>query len=719
MDADDVMKANRLEVLYGYMKSNPTIDIAGSDMDYIGEKLSVDCDDTYVTGVSLEDLATGNCIANPTVIMRTSSIRKHGLHYDKNYKYAEDYNFWVDALIDGLKIVNMPQHLILYRKSDSQISSKHQEEQYLKATQVQNKINRHLYEYSFDNSKETEDNIQNILTSTNGNKLTVVIPFLNEKEEVVNTLHSIRSTVGDNVEIIVINDNSDNNFNYREAVAKYRASYIENKKRMGVAWSRDLGVSLCRTPYFLLLDAHMRFYDSAWNRRIVGLLEHDDRVLLCCQSRFLGYDEQGNVVHCKNCHDGFGAVSMFKRNSYWPDIEWNLQEHQPGLDIEPIAHVLGAGYAASCRYWNYIKGLEGLRKYGCDEAFISFKVWREGGRCLLVKDVVIGHIYRSKAPYRQFMAEEISNYMLVSRLTFSQSWHCLASAIGLHKDRELYTKAVGILRAYQEDIDSLGKYLSSIYTRSFEDVLQIHRDCLCMPDSHKANEGRFREIGNMVKAQKTSNHGLYNGRAGQLIWHCQYNRWNGKEADSDETQQLWKSISDAIDNRLLPWNFSQGLAGIGWGIMYLYTRGFIDEYPLQLLHNIDKQLEEVSLERVASTKIDIGIGGILAYAVLRTTTGKPSWNAPFAEELKQAAARAVTSAKSDLPTTYYAMFFLDILRHGVSTESYIPRISEWNQTEIQLTKNPKYWKVSLYDGCTGAVMGIIDNDNNKKQRNGL
>lgn len=46
-----------------------------------------------------------------------------------------------------------------------------------------------------------------------------------------------------------------------------------------------------------------------------------------------------------------------------------------------------------------LRGLEGLRNYGADEQFISLKVWCEGGRCTLLKDVVIGHIYRKRAPY--------------------------------------------------------------------------------------------------------------------------------------------------------------------------------------------------------------------------------------------------------------------------------------------------------------------------------
>lgn len=83
-------------------------------------------------------------------------------------------------------------------------------------------------------------------------KLTVIIPFLNEKYEVENTLQSIRLHSTDDIEIILINDASDDGFDYRCIAEKYGAKYIENPNRLGVAASRDLGVKLCQTPYFFV-----------------------------------------------------------------------------------------------------------------------------------------------------------------------------------------------------------------------------------------------------------------------------------------------------------------------------------------------------------------------------------------------------------------------------------------------------------------------------------
>jgi hypothetical protein len=52
-----------------------------------------------------------------------------------------------------------------------------------------------------------------------------------------------------------------------------------------VAVSRDLAVALCQIPYFLLLDAHMRLYNTQWSQRIMSELKADEKALLCCQTK--------------------------------------------------------------------------------------------------------------------------------------------------------------------------------------------------------------------------------------------------------------------------------------------------------------------------------------------------------------------------------------------------------------------------------------------------
>lgn len=105
-------------------------------------------------------------------------------------------------------------------------------------------------------------------------KLSAVISFLNEGEEVENTVSSVLQYAEGKVDIIVINDGSSALYDYAEMLVPYPdVTYIRNEKRMGVAACRDLGVEMAKTPYFILLDSHMRFYRVGWVDEITRLLD--------------------------------------------------------------------------------------------------------------------------------------------------------------------------------------------------------------------------------------------------------------------------------------------------------------------------------------------------------------------------------------------------------------------------------------------------------------
>lgn len=96
-------------------------------------------------------------------------------------------------------------------------------------------------------------------------KITVIIVFLNEGAEVENTLLSIRGhSQESDVDILLINDASTDNYDYKSIARRYNAQYYVHTQRIGAASSRNEGVNLCKTNYFILLDAHMRIFQNDW-----------------------------------------------------------------------------------------------------------------------------------------------------------------------------------------------------------------------------------------------------------------------------------------------------------------------------------------------------------------------------------------------------------------------------------------------------------------------
>jgi glycosyltransferase involved in cell wall biosynthesis len=88
-------------------------------------------------------------------------------------------------------------------------------------------------------------------------ELTVIIPFCNEGDEVLKTCESCLEFAMGPIEFILIDDNSVDGYNYISVAKRNNATLITHSKQLGVSPSRNDGVELCKTPYFLFLDAHM------------------------------------------------------------------------------------------------------------------------------------------------------------------------------------------------------------------------------------------------------------------------------------------------------------------------------------------------------------------------------------------------------------------------------------------------------------------------------
>jgi len=276
----------------------------------------------------------------------------------------------------------------------------------------------------------------------------------------------------------------------------------------------------------------MRFYSSSWVQRIVDYLKNNDRCLLCCQTKFLSKNDRDEIVLLKECPQTYGAYLQFHRDKYLPATTWNEQEGCPGHLEEDIAVVLGAGYAASVRYWKYLKGLAGLRYYGSDEAYISMKVWLEGGRCVLLKDVVIGHIYREAAPYKIYGEEEVYNDLLISYLLFPLPLQCYARAISMQKNRRSYYIACMIFKENLRRIISLKKYYHRIFRQPFSMVwkMNLSHDG---PDKNITINllKKIHEYNEFTLSHLPSHNGLFDGKMAVVIWLSHYasytkeNKW--------------------------------------------------------------------------------------------------------------------------------------------------------------------------------------------------
>lgn len=308
-------------------------------------------------------------------------------------------------------------------------------------------------------------------------KMTIVIPFLNEEEEVKNTIENIRKWVGDDVNIIVVNDCSDDEYDYESDLANLNVVYYANTKRLGAARSKDFGISKVKTPYFLLLDAHMRFYDESWLNILIETLDENDRQILCCQTKVLR--KSGNrVFESKEEQDIRPKYGTFINFELVPKIlepQWNFVEQSPDSATQIIPCIYGAAYCASKRYWDYLCGYQGLLGFGLEEPYISIKAYMEGGCCRLMKNIVAGHIYRNKFPYRVNGLEYVYNKFLIAELFLPEK---MKQYIYDYNQMILGVQYMDVCNLFEEQIsviERLKRCYETILSHSFEDMYGFNK----------------------------------------------------------------------------------------------------------------------------------------------------------------------------------------------------------------------------------------------------
>lgn len=315
------------------------------------------------------------------------------------------------------------------------------------------------------------------MKNENQNKMSIVIPFLNEEEEVKNTVENIRTWVGNKVDIIIVNDCSDDGYDYESDLIDLNVIYYVNKQRIGAARSKDFGISKVKTPYFLLLDAHMRFYEESWLDILVEILDENERQILCCQTKILRKSGR-RVFESKDDLDIKPRYGTFINFELVPKIlepQWNFVEESSDSETQIIPCIYGAAYCASKKYWDYLCGYQGLLGFGLEEPYISIKAYMEGGCCRLMKNVVAGHIYRTKFPYRVNGLEYVYNKFLIAELFLPDE---LKQYIHGYNQEILGNQYRAVCNLFEEQkpvIDKLKAYYDAIFSQSFDQMYSFNK----------------------------------------------------------------------------------------------------------------------------------------------------------------------------------------------------------------------------------------------------
>lgn len=253
--------------------------------------------------------------------------------------------------------------------------------------------------------------------------LAVVIACLNENEELLKTIQSIRDTAGD-IPVRVTDDCSTVPIYVPPTfgnVTVFRSAYP-----LGVGPARHVAALRTNADYILITDAHVRF-KPGWFKAVSDFYENRPgdgpcTTVLCGQMLALSETNEDMAKH-EGVYNG--AYMVLENPAEEPrymflDCKWATDK--PFQDRYKLSGLMGAAYVFPKSFFFEIGGLRFLKGWGVDEEWLSVMTLLCGGTILMFKSMVIGHRFRnrSQAPYTISMRRLYRNKLCLAGVAFGQ-----------------------------------------------------------------------------------------------------------------------------------------------------------------------------------------------------------------------------------------------------------------------------------------------------------
>lgn len=126
MDGDDVSLPPRFERQVAFLDAHPGYGVAGTwspTIDEAGRRLEHTEEHPSTHEAFLAGMERGPPLCHPSVMMRRDLVREVGC-YRAAFAHCEDYDLWL-RLSERTRLCSIPEQLLLYRYSASQVSSRH------------------------------------------------------------------------------------------------------------------------------------------------------------------------------------------------------------------------------------------------------------------------------------------------------------------------------------------------------------------------------------------------------------------------------------------------------------------------------------------------------------------------------------------------------------------------------------------------------------------
>ena len=191
---------------------------------------------------------------------------------------------------------------------------------------------------------------------------------------------------------------------------------------------------------------------------------------------------------------------------------------------------------------------------------------------------------------------------------------------------------------------------------------------------------------------------------GHLIWFEHYSRYCDCSLWDDLASDLWEQIEQAIKEDFLPLNFEEGLLGIGWSILYLHEKKFLDDYPETILSKIDQNVNKCSPHRLEENDIK----GLLCYCAARLKYSfkrkeKFAWSQSFIEELLMSS-KTIIENSNNSETITLALMLIDFMENKYDLSDWELSLSKCIDFKQTFPQNAMYWESGLCNPVASVSM---------------
>jgi len=236
--------------------------------------------------------------------------------------------------------------------------------------------------------------------------LSIVVPALNEGSNLIRTVESLRATLPDTAEVLVVDDGSSDGCADFLRTSQPPARLLQPDPpatRLGAAQARNRGARAANGEFIVFADAHIDL-NPGWVEPILEVLANPSVGAAAPAISVLGRPDR----------QGFGLR--------WRDAMLNV-EWLPRQAPEPYPAPLlpGACFCMHRSVFEETGGFDaGLSRWGLEDTELSMRLWTLGYDLCLVPEVSVAHLFRVRHPYAIDWDDLLYNTLRVAWMHFGE-----------------------------------------------------------------------------------------------------------------------------------------------------------------------------------------------------------------------------------------------------------------------------------------------------------